>query len=196
MNTTGRTLNIVNSGSNPKINVTHVTIRQSISVLILRLVVIELFAAIFVIVFFVFLISTDVSRGFSATLPVVGITFFVIFVLAKTALIIFIIIQWLNECYEITPKEIVHKNGLFFKKEERNALNHLAKLEIDQGIFGRIFNYGTIKLYNWVLEKNVTLYLIHNPMKYHELLQEILPEADREKQLIREHVLESDEVRR
>lgn len=195
MNTNARTLNIVNSGSNPKISVTHVTIRQSISVFILRLVVIELFSAIFVIVFFVFLISADSSWGLSAALPVVGISFFVLFVLAKTVLIIFIIIQWLNECYEITPKEIVHKRGLFFKKEERNVLNHLAKLEIDQGVFGRIFNYGTIKLYNWVSEKNVILSLIHNPMKYHQLLQEILPEADREKQSIREYVIEPEEVR-
>lgn len=107
---------------------------------------------------------------------------------------IFIIIQWLNQYYEITPKEIIFKRGFIFKKEERNTLDHLGSIEVDQGLLGRIFNFGTIKLFNWATEKNFPLYLIHNPMKYHFILQTLLPEADKKKKVFREHLIEPEEL--
>lgn len=197
MNTHGKMLGVINDDQDRKIIVTHVTIRQSIAVLLFRLVVLEIIAATGVVLFHSLIISTSIADIVHNVVPdftLFNVPIFLLFVLLKTCLMIFIIIQWLNEYYEITPKEIIHKKGLLFKREEQNTLDHLGSLEIDQGLIGRIFNYGTIRLFNWATEKNIFLYLIHNPMKYHHILKTLLPESDKEKRVFREHIFEPEEI--
>lgn len=184
METQQKMLSLVKEAGERKIVVTHLTIRQSIFFLLLKLIVIELIAAILVILFHELLASADIIFF--------NIPLFVILVSTKTAFMVFVIIQWLEEYYEITPTEIIHKRGLLFKKEERNMLNHLNSLKIDQGLFGRIFNYGTLTVHNWTTDKDVMLYLIHNPIKYNDILQSLLPDIDKEKQVLREHFLEEE----
>lgn len=57
---------------------------------------------------------------------------------------------------------------------------HLGKVSLEQNLLGRLLNYGNVKVFNWALEKEITLYLIHNPMKTIRVLQDLLPEADEE----------------
>jgi membrane protein YdbS with pleckstrin-like domain len=197
MNTQEKMLGVVNDNQSKRIIVTHVTIRQSISLLLFRLVVLEVIAAVGVIFFHSLFVSTNIADIANHTVPnftVFNTPVFILFVLLKTCIMIFIVIQWLNEYHEITPKEIIYRKGLLFKREERNTLEHLGSLEIDQGLLGRIFNYGTIKLFNWATEKDIDLYLIHNPMKYHHILQTLLPDSDRGKRVFREHILEPEEL--
>lgn len=186
----------IDRGSTPhKIVVTHITIRQSISFLLLKLILIEIIAVVGVIFLYVMVVSTSAVDNF-LTLSVpssVVISIFLLITIIKMFVVVFVIIQWLNEYYEITPKEVIHKSGLIYRKEERHTLDHLGSLEVQQGIFGRLFNYGTIRLFNWALEKNVELYLIHNPMKYHTILSTLLPQADTSKNIVRERVIESTE---
>src|SRR3989344_8316511 len=174
--------------------VTHVTIRQSIFFLVMKLIVIEVVAGIAVAIFHTIILSPNVRGNINPDLIVFNIPLFVAVAFAKIILTIFVIIQWVNEYYEITPKEVIHKKGLIFKKEERHTLNHLVTLEVEQGLVGRIFHYGTLKLFNKETKKDTYLYLIHNPMKYHRILQDIIPQADTGKQVFREHLLEEDRV--
>ncbi|HRN95846.1 MAG TPA: PH domain-containing protein [Candidatus Levybacteria bacterium] len=195
MNPQEKVINVEHRGKTEKIIVTHITIRQSISFLLLKLIVIEVIAVAGVIFLYMMVISASAVDDFLAlTVPnPLTIWTFLLITLVKMSVVIFVIIQWLNEYYEITPKEVIHKSGLIYKKEDRHTLNHLGSIEIQQGIFGRIFNYGTLRLFNWALERNVELYLIHNPMKYHKILQSLLPEVDTAKNILREHVLEKVE---
>lgn len=184
------------SRSNPEheIVVTHVTIRQSIFFLILKLIFIELLAALFVVGFHTLLFSTDIISSAFGDTQVFNVPFYILLVLIKSFIMIVVIMIWLEEYYEITPQEVIHKNGFIFKLEERNKLTHIGSVTIEQGLLGRIFNYGTLKLYNWTQEKNVYLYLIHNPRKYHHILETLLPDADEGKRVLREHVIEEDRV--
>ena len=176
-----------------KIVISHVTIRQSISFLVLKLLVIEALAAVSIIIFHSVLLKTNIKEIIGEDLLIFNIPLFIILVLIKTFFTIFIIIQWLNEYYEITTKEVVYRKGLIFKKEDRHLFEHIGSVKLEQGIFGRIFNFGTIRLFNWTREKNMYMYLIHNPSKYINILEELLPEADKEKKVFREHVLEPEE---
>jgi hypothetical protein len=106
----------------------------------------------------------------------------------------YIIFEWLEEYYEIYPREVIHKKGIIFKNEQRYILKHIGSVTLLQGIWGRIFNFGTIKLYDWLLGKDTYLYLIHNPIKYHAVLKELLTETDKEKEVFREHVIESENI--
>lgn len=197
MNTPEKMLGVINESQITKIVVTHVTIRQSISILLLRLVLVEILSAVSVIIFHTLTISTnitDIAGNINDNFSLFNIPIFLLLVFIKTCLMAFIIIQWVSEYYEITPKEIIYKRGFIFKKEQRHKIDHLSSLEIDQGILGKIFNYGTIKLFNWSTEKNLSFYLIHNPMKYHHILQTLLPSADKEEKIFRTHLIESEEL--
>jgi hypothetical protein len=176
-----------------KIIVSHLTIRQSIFFLHLRLVVIEIIAAFGLILLLTLILSPDIKQRIGDDVIVFNIPFFLALVFIKICAVIFVIVAWLNECYEITTKDIVYRKGLFFRKEERHILEHIGSVTLEQGIFGRIFNFGTLKLFNWTKEKYIYLYLIHNPMKYMQILEKLLPDADKGKKIIREHILEPED---
>jgi membrane protein YdbS with pleckstrin-like domain len=150
-------------------------------------------AAIAIIVFHTLILRSDIRQLVGDDILIFNIPLFILLVVIKTVITIFVIIQWLNEYYEITTKDIVHRRGLILKKEERHLLQHIGSVSIEQGVFGRIFNFGTLKLFNWTKEKYVYLYLIHNPMKYLHIMEELLPDADKSKRTVREHILEPEE---
>lgn len=176
------------NSNNGKIYVTNISIHQSIFFLLLKLLAIEIIAAIGIIAFPWFIFSTDILASTAGFFQPFTIPFFIILVILKIFIMGYVIIQWLEEYYEISPREVIHRKGLFFKKEQRFTLKHLGKVTVQQNLLGRIFNYGSLTLYDWVTENNVELYLIHNPLKYHRILEEIAPEADLEKIITREHI--------
>ncbi len=175
-----------------EIHVSHVTIRQSISFLLLRLILLEVVSILGLILSLLFFFNPGVQNQLGGWILYVNIPYFVGIVLLKTFVMLFIILQWLEEYYEINPKYVIHKKGFIFRKEEKYLLTHLGKVKLEQGVLGRIFNYGNVKIFNWALEKDVTLYLIHNPTKAMRILEELLPESDEEKETIREHLIDRD----
>jgi len=193
MNTSEKMLHVVQAEGPRQIAVTHVTIRQSITFLVGKLIVIELIAAIGVIVLHTLFISTDVAdvaEKAAGSFNIFNWYVFLGLVVLKTLLMFYIIMQWLNMYYEITPDNIIYRNGFIYKKEQGNSLDHLASLRLEQGMLGRIFNYGNLTLRNWAVGKDVVLYQIHNPKKYYTILQCLLPQSDQKKIGIREHVIE------
>ena len=190
-----KTLGLNEEGDERKIVVSHVTIRQSISFLIFRLIVLEIISSALIILFYSTLVPTGIVENlFGGSYGAYNTLLFILFVIGKTFFMTFIIVVWLNEYYEITPKEVIHKSGLFFRKEERLVLSHVDSVDLQQGLLGRVFNYGNLVLFNWVLEKSTLLYLIHNPKKYLKILQDLLPQSDQKKQTIREHIIEKERV--
>lgn len=184
---------MVNKGTRDnKIQVSHINIRLSISILLLRLLVIELVGAILVILLHSSLFVFDGEVLEQMGMQTFNILFFSIFVFIKTALTVFVILQWLNEYYEITSTVIYHRKGLIFKTEEKYPLEHIGFVEVKQGIFGKILNFGTISLYDKGRNKYVDMYLIHNPMRYTRVIEELLPQVDEKKQILREHIIEKD----
>lgn len=175
-----------------QIVVTHLTIRQSIFFLHLRLVTIEILAALGLVIFLTIFFSPQVSQRLGENILVLNIPIFITMLTIKSFFTVYVIVSWLNQYYEIKPNEIVLKKGLIFKKEKRFLLIHLGSVEMEQGVFGRIFNFGTLKLFNWTSEKYEYLYLIHNPFKYQKILEELLPDADKSESVVRKHLIETD----
>lgn len=176
-----------------QIYVTSITIHQSIFFLLLKLLAVETIAAIGIIAFHWFILSTHIFTSTPSSLQIFTIPFFITLVILKIFIMGYIIIEWLEEYYEISPREVIHRRGVLFKKEQRFTLKHLGKVTVEQNTLGRLFHYGSLTLYDWVTEKNIELYLIHNPLKYHRILQDIAPEADLEKVIMREHLIDDFE---
>ena len=174
------------------IAVEHLTIRQSIFFLVLRLFTIEVLAA-FAVIALHFLLEEASNRMEFDTSVLFNIPVYLALVIIKMLLTIYIVVQWVNEYYEIYPSEILHKKGFLVKQEERHLIEHIGSIKIEQGFLGRVFNFGTIKLFNWTTEKDILLYLIHNPRKYEHILEELAPEADKGKSMLREHLVEEED---
>lgn len=176
-----------------RLEVTHVNIRLSITIMLFKLIVVEIAAAALVIIFHsaLFLIGGQ-------TIPVIGtITFtiplFLVLITLKTAITLFVILQWLNEYYEITPKMIFHRRGLLFKKEATYPLTQIGMVDVHQTLLGRFFNFGTIGLFDLRRNKYEDMYLIHNPMRYAQIIEHLLPQMNERKEVIREHIIEQNQ---
>ncbi len=154
------------------ISVTNVNVRESISFLIFRLILIEVLSLplIFLLI---------VCFNF-ACLPNHSLYFplFVLLSMVKTSISIFVVLKWLFEYYEITPKSIICKKGILYKDREAYPYEHIRGVKIIQGLFGKIFNYGTVELFDWDARKFISLYQIHNPDKYYEMLDSLIPHLD------------------
>lgn len=175
--------------------VTHLTVRQSITILVLKIVTIDIVAA----AIFLFSYSVIFNTVVSATLDLEPNSYnrvvFLVLVFLKISLTLYLVLRWLNEFYEIKPNEIIHKSGIIFRKVKRHDLALIRQAQIKRGLIARLLNYGTIDLYDIRLQKEIELYLIHNPIKYLHILETIIPDLEEEKQFFaREKVLENPEA--
>lgn len=182
----------INHGNQEKIVVTHVNVRQSIVFLITKLIALEIMVTLITLIFFspfLFPLSIEIkSQIISYNFLYFGLLFF-----GKIVLTLFIVLQWLNEYYEITPTKIFHRRGIIWRKEDsydisRDKNTRITAIGIQQGLMGRIFNYGTLFFYDRGVYKYYFLYYIHNPLRYLEILHNLLPDVDVEKDIIREHI--------
>ena len=56
------------------------------------------------------------------------------------------ILRWQNNEYIVTSRRVIHANGIFSKNILDSSLNKINDVILQQSMFGRIFNYGTIKI--------------------------------------------------
>ena len=179
-----------------RITVSHVNIRQSITILLFKLIALEIIAAIIFLVFQTILFAQQLSDTFPYV-DFYGSWAFLLIVLAKMISTIYIVLSWLNEYYEITPILVRHKKGIFFVKIEQLALADIQSVTLGQGLIGKMLNFGTLSLYDWKWRKHEYLYDIHNPTKYLDIIESLLPGIDEEKDIfIREHLFHDDRDRR
>ena len=99
-------------------------------------------------------------------------------------------LRWLNDYYEITPEIVTHRWGIIWRKEDSFKVTHIKNFGFSQGIFGKLFSYGSLHFYDWFMKREYNIYLIHNPRKYLRILEDLLPFADEDKQMIREHIVD------
>ncbi len=164
------------------IYLTHLNIRQSISILLAKLILIDVLGASLIIVAYFALIQGHALLGFDLTnIP----SFLIIFGILGTLKVLttsFIVLQWLNEYYEITPEAIIHKSGIVFKKEERYNMDNVRAISVSQNLLGELLNYGSITVYDNYMREYLTFYLIHNPVRYIHVLQALKPNIEIKKE--------------
>lgn len=169
----------------PKITFTYLNIRQSIAILLAKLVSIDVILAVIVVGFYGVLVLGQDSLGIEFASSFLFLIIFGIIGLVKIILSIYIILQWLNEYYEITPEYIYHKKGILFRKSEQYRIDHVRRVDVQDSFLGEIFNFATITLYDIRLNKYLDLYLIHNPKRYAHILKELKPSLEIERDRVR-----------
>lgn len=185
-------LGIVKKGDNKKIFVTHLTVRQSISLLIIKLILIDIIAAVIFFGFFSALFNTNISNVLNINPNTYNTVMFLTLVLGKISLTIYAVIEWLNEYYEITPNFITHKQGIIFRQVTKHDIPYIRSVKINHSLLGSLLNYGTISLIDIRRKKDIKLYLIHNPLKYLHILEDLIPDIEEEKEFFRKKDLEDE----
>ena len=75
--------------------------------------------------------------------------------------------------YTITNKRIIMKTGFFRRKIMETFLNRVEGLAVDQSIFGRLFNYGTITIIGVGGTRNHFTFVSH-PLEFRKNVQQNL----------------------
>lgn len=185
--------NIHNKNHPSLISFKHVNVRQSIFLLLIKLVTVEVITAVVIIVFHSAMFAIKDLQNSAA--PAIPFNIYIFLVLASLKMLLtgYIILEWYDEYYEISTTDVGHRKGFFFKRHETVKLEHLTSVKLEQGIIGKLFNYGTIRVHDWFQNRDYFLYQIHDPRKYERVLVHLMPTADHSRKTIREHVIEEEE---
>lgn len=157
------------------ITVNHVNIRLSISVLLSKLIFVELVAGTILIVWRSILVFIVRDVSILHAILLYGLPILIILVLIKAGITIFLITEWLNEYYEISADKIIYRRGIFFRKVEEFPLADVKFVEVQMGTIGKMLNFGSITLYNYRSVRLKQMYLIHNPNRYAHVIEDQVP---------------------
>ena len=160
------------------ITLTHLNIRQSIAILLSKLVLADILVAIVVIGFYFLLVQGEQYMQIIGKYTIAILIIFALFGIIKIGLTVYIVLQWLFEYYEITPEAVIHKKGIIERKTEKYNLKNVRKVIIHDTFLGELFNFATVTLFDIRLNKYLDMYLIHNPDRYVKILKQIRPHLE------------------
>lgn len=164
---------------NEKITLTYLNVRQSIAILLAKLIVLDIILGVIVIGLYFFIVQGGVLTQTIATNTYIFSLTFIATGALKIFLTIYVVLLWLNEYYEITPEEIIHKKGIIQRKSEAYSLDKVRSIDVQDSFFGEMFNFATVTLYDIRLRKYIDLYQIHNPKRYVNILKNLRPGLER-----------------
>jgi uncharacterized membrane protein YdbT with pleckstrin-like domain len=75
-------------------------------------------------------------------------------------------IRWKNEAYFITNRRVIQTNGVFNKKTLDSSVSKINDVILEQSFFGRMFDYGTIKILTATEEVINRLDRIAGPLEF------------------------------
>lgn len=176
------------------ITLTYINIRQSIVILLAKILVIDLIMALIIVGFYFGLIQGGQITDFAIKNSILFLLSFGVMGTLKIAATVYVILQWLNEYYEITPEAVVHKKGIIFRKTEIYELSKVRMIDVEDSFLGEIFNYATITLYDLRLRKYMDMYLIHNPQRYAKILKTLRPNLELRKDRVHLPFMPSEEA--
>lgn len=150
-----------------------ITLRESITLIIIRFIFTEI---AFIILFFLLSILFSYLNSLTATIDLSALYIVVLTsgLAMNIMLIILIGLRWNSEYTEISSEGVIKHSGILHRKEQSYACNFVEGAKLYQSFFGLIFNYGTIELYDPALKEQVYLLNISNPKINSKKVQDIV----------------------
>jgi uncharacterized membrane protein YdbT with pleckstrin-like domain len=108
---------------------------------------------------------------FLFTLKDIGVPSGAIVMLLGLILGISALIKWSSSEFAVTDKRVLIKVGLIQRKSFETMLSKIEGIQVDQGIFGRILNYGTITVTGTGGSKE-PFHTISYPLEFRKKVQE------------------------
>ncbi len=162
-----------------KLTLNHLNIRQSVFILLVRIVGADVLFSLLFLGLFAVLVAGGAPE---ITGVVMTTVVFIVMGTIKLSIITSTVIQWLYEYYELNPEYLIHKRGFFYKKQEKYKMSNVRAIKLSEGILGEIFDFGTITVYDIRMQKYLDLYWVHNPNRYLKIFADLKPDIEIKKE--------------
>lgn len=106
---------------------------------------------------------------------------FLIVAALQLSLVIWLILHWTFETYEIHKDDLHHNKGILFRHEETYPFNNMQSITCDQSPLGRIYHYGNIRLFIPTLGHELVLTQIPHPHHFIQTVRHVLPYPDKQR---------------
>ncbi len=157
---------------NKKNSLYNYPIRSSTIVTAIRIGFIVLFGILLSLISYIplMLLETVFSPEFSITF--ISILIQIIILVFVSFGIISLLTKWAGTSYVIKDNEIIVQQGLFNIKQKIYPLSSHEEVKIYKSFLGKIFDYGTLSIYQPMLQKYITLDNIQDPDLFAEVIRQ------------------------
>lgn len=154
-------------------------IRQTPIVLLVRLLFLEFLISIFYVVLRIpkLLIGSGIDQSLLSDLNLVTLGAFIFLSVVQMILITMVSLGWANEYYVIKSDGVLHRRGVLTLKEETFSLTNIEALTVEQDIWGRLFNFGSIRFFSPVLKQEYSISNISNPINVKSVIENIVSDS-------------------
>jgi len=148
-------------------------IRKSMVMMFLRLIVVELLIAVVYLGIRFALAALQIEADIDLSLNPLVLTKSIFFMLIEIFTAIFLFLKWANNYYILREKEIIYVTGIISRRERNYSLDNIQSISSEQGLVGRILNYGTIKIFSPALQRELFLTDIPDPKEVVEKIKQV-----------------------
>lgn len=142
-------------------------VRTHIVIVIRKIIVTEIILA-FLALLMNFFIFSSVDFTINANMVFYVGFFSLIF---NLLIFLYLLLSWNNKYYIISAKGISSHSGVILRKTEQIDVPAIRSISVNQGFFGRIFSYGTLRLESPLLTKPFWLHDLPNPFRHSGLIE-------------------------
>ncbi len=157
--------------SNKKIPYSY-PIRMSTAIVIVRIIGTQFFIS--VLTLFITLPLVAFKETIDQYIPIIMLYSFLMlcFQMLNMIVIVLIFLRWMRTIYITRENEIIEQKGIWNIKENIYATQRVEEVEVDQSLWGRLWNYGTVKVSNPLLQKDLYLIDIPQPHLYADVIRQ------------------------
>lgn len=141
-------------------------IRQSVVLLGARVVVVHLAFMVACLLY----IAAFESR--TTDFKLMGLMWFG---LVEVVVMFYAILRWHNHYYLVRPDKIFSSRGVFLRRQRFCAIKNIETISVNQGLLGKVFNFGTLHLFAPTLNHRIHMFGIGNPCKKERIIEKLLP---------------------
>jgi len=158
-------------------------VRRSPAGLVIKIIAIEISLEIIYLLLSTALVEVRSQAGESYTLARAILS--VMFLSLAITAVVTLVAQWANEGYYIKENELVVRRGIIHKTEISYPYANMQSVSVQQGFFGRLFNFGLVTIFIPTLGKDILFNEISAPKKFAQVLKDHIPYAESGQFLIR-----------
>lgn len=153
-----------------------IIIRRSVALFAARVILLELVFEVIYLTWRTLIHYLPFSLETVVTLNGVSIIFFLILVtIIQNIFLVYIVLRWVNDYYEIGPDEIAHVTGTLSRTRKSYPYRDIQSITVHQSFLGRLFKYGEINLYIPTLGHDLHFKEVSHPSRFVELVKSANP---------------------
>lgn len=152
----------------------NLVIRKSAAVMFVRLIMLQLLAGILYLLLRIGLRFLDIQFDSEFSLSPLSLIKSLFFIVIEIGVAGLIILQWISNYYILTSNEVKHITGIISKREINYSLENIQSVSFEQGLLGRILNFGNVKIFSPALQQELFLTEVSNPSKIVENIKQAL----------------------